>query len=135
MGLRRPIDPISPIYQGVQAPTHICRKAAHPIPVLSKGSLLNDSDLALLQSLSWDVQGEVDYLVMRRSSRFLGMAQSSFSYAVAIARHANSTEGTCGSRTPGIAEASLERNLAFKDDFSVIVGRPNGYLTGSRMWP
>lgn len=127
--------PLIYVASGNESSIDIFAKAAHPIPVLSKGSLLNDSDLALLQSLSWDVQGEVDYLVMRRSSRFLGMAQSSFSYAVAIARHANSTEGTCGSRTPGIAEASLERNLAFKDDFSVIVGRPNGYLTGSRMWP
>ena len=67
-----------------------------PTPVATKFTLLLGADLMLLQSLSWDQQGQVDNLVLQKASQFLGITDSSFSWGVAAARHAMSSGGTCG---------------------------------------
>lgn len=73
----------------------------------------------LLQSLTWDQQGQVDYLVLQKASQFLGITDSSFSWGVAAGRHALSTGGTCGK------SQKLDKDISFKDDLTVIIGGKN----------
>ena len=128
--------PVVYVASGNESSISTFAKATFPTPVVTKASLLAGKDLALLQSLSWDVQGEVDHLVLLRCSRFLGMTDSSFSWAVAVARRANtSTDGTCDTWRKGVAEVAPEEGLALKDNFSVIIGPPSRLHLVSRIWP
>lgn len=101
-------------------------KSIAPTPVVTKFMLLSGDDLMLLQSLSWDQQGQVDYLVLQKASQFLGLTDSSFSWGVAATRHALSTGGTCGkesSRRRWIKRE--EKDISFRDDYTIIVGGKN----------
>jgi hypothetical protein len=55
--------------------------------VLTKHNLLEGKDLEKLQSLSWDQQALVDFVVLLESDYFLGVSPSSFSINVALKRH------------------------------------------------
>ena len=57
------------------------------ITVSTKFDLLGAEDTAQLEALSWDQQGMVDFLVMLRASRFVGVGHSSFAWNVALVRH------------------------------------------------
>lgn len=114
-----------------------------PMPVVTKYTLLESRprELAALKALSWDQQAEVDYLVLLRSSRYLGMTDSNFSWAVAVARRAVGIEGTCGGPAKnGIvgfraAKGNGDVGVAFEDEKSVIVGRPCRFRFETRAWP
>ncbi len=127
--------PVIYIASGNLSSTEIFTKAVSPTAVVTKTSLLSGEDLSALQSMSWDRQAEVDYLVLLRASRFLGMSDSSFSWAVAIARRADGQEGTCGAWQQGKAETVPEPRIALKDEFSVIIGGQSKYHFGPRSWP
>lgn len=93
-----------------------------PTPVVTKTTLLSGADLELLNTLSWDQQAEVDHLVLLRASRFLGISESGFSWAVASARRTQTEAGTCGWRGT-VVGASPTDGLAMQDDLSVIIGK------------
>ncbi|POS85822.1 hypothetical protein EPUL_004984 [Erysiphe pulchra] len=60
----------------------------YDIKVFTKNDLLQgQEELAALQSLSWDQQGLVDYLVLQKSKYFTGCSFSSFAMNVAVKRH------------------------------------------------
>lgn len=66
-----------------------------PAAVVTKHTLLAGDDLAALESLTWDQQGLVDYLVLLKSSQFLGMCHSSFTWGIVAGRRAILRNGTC----------------------------------------
>jgi hypothetical protein len=114
----------------------IFMKAVSPLPVVTKSTLLSGEELSLLKSLSWDQQAQVDFLVLLRASQFLGMTDSNFSWAVAVARRTEARDGTCGTwRAEGQDEAAPEPGLALRDEFSIIVGAPSKYHFRVRSWP
>ncbi|PSR79738.1 hypothetical protein BD289DRAFT_462853 [Coniella lustricola] len=55
--------------------------------LVSKSDLLQGDDLAQLQSMSWDQQGLVDYIVLAGADYFTGNGRSSFSISLAQKRH------------------------------------------------
>ncbi|KAK6864574.1 hypothetical protein PG995_001102 [Apiospora arundinis] len=57
------------------------------ITVRTKESLLQGKDLEALQSLSWDQQALVDFVVLLNANYFVGVSPSSFSINVALKRH------------------------------------------------
>lgn len=114
-----------------------------PTPVVTKYTLLasRPDELALLNSLSWDQQAEVDYLVLLRASRYLGMTDSNFSWAVAVARRALSKAGTCGGPAGNgivgfrVANGVGDAGVAYEDERNVIVGGPCRFRFETRAWP
>lgn len=128
--------PVVYVASGNLSSTALFAKAIAPTPLVTKDSLLSEGDLALLKSMSWDQQAQIDFLVLLRSSRFLGMSDSNFSYAVAVARRTEGTlEGTCGVWAKGNAETIPEPGLALLDELSIVIGKPSRYHFGSRSWP
>ncbi|OTA55953.1 hypothetical protein K449DRAFT_387723 [Hypoxylon sp. EC38] len=55
--------------------------------VVSKADLLDDEELEELDSLSWDQQGVIDFIVLLGSDFFVGTMPSSFSIYMAMKRH------------------------------------------------
>ena len=102
-----------------------------PTPVVTKFSLLSGEDLALLESMSWDQQALVDYIILARSSRFLGVRDSSFSYNLAIARQAFG-RGTCGGEETVTA---LAQGVVYQDDMSVLIGKADNPDFRHGLWP
>jgi len=135
--------PVIYVASGNLSSTILFSNLVAPTPVVTKYSLLSSrpDELARLKSLSWDQQAEVDYLVLLRSSRFLGMTDSNFSWAVAVARRAVGKEGSCGGERGdgmmGVRKGDGENGVgvAFEDERSVIVGGRSKYNFGTRAWP
>ena len=125
--------PVIYVASGNLSSTQVFAEKVSPTPVVTKSSLLSDEDIVLLKSLSWDQQAQVDYLVLLRASGYLGMSDSNFSWAVAVARRAAGKRGTCGSRYDG--EITLEKGIAFRDELSIIIGKPSKYQFSTRSWP
>ncbi|KAG0645609.1 hypothetical protein D0Z07_8526 [Hyphodiscus hymeniophilus] len=105
------------------------------IPVVTKDQLLTGDDLDLMNSLSWDQQAEVDLQVLLKSSYFLGMTDSSFSWAISNARRSIGKRGTCSDeeRENGPPKPAL-KGVAYKDELSAIIGRPNRFFFRTRLW-
>lgn len=61
----------------------------HRMLVVTKHDILQDrtEELKALQSLTWDQQALIDYIVLLESDFFLGVSPSSFSMNVALKRH------------------------------------------------
>ncbi|EJT78879.1 hypothetical protein GGTG_03973 [Gaeumannomyces tritici R3-111a-1] len=99
------------------------------VTVVTKLDLLQGDDLALLQSLTFDQQALVDFLVMFKASAFMGVAHSSFSWNVALRRHEMSAYA-------GIAN---EGSDLLRDEYSIIMGAKRDYPRidpfASAMWP
>ncbi|KAF7859508.1 uncharacterized protein EAF02_010956 [Botrytis sinoallii] len=55
--------------------------------VTTKWMLLDAKDRELLSKLSWDQQAIVDFLVLTKSSKFVGIDHSSFTWNIALQRH------------------------------------------------
>ncbi|KAF5872114.1 putative alternative oxidase protein [Botrytis fragariae] len=55
--------------------------------VTTKWKLLDAKDRELLSKLSWDQQAIVDFLVLTKSSKFVGIGHSSFTWNIALQRH------------------------------------------------
>jgi len=91
----------------------------------SKLQLLHGDDLELLQSLSWDQQGLVDFLVMLKSSSFAGIEQSSFAWNIALKRHILSQDANY-----------LNNGEALQDEYSMLLGEVGASsFIGESMWP
>lgn len=100
--------------------------------VVTKYDLLRGLDLEQLSNLTWDQQALVDYLVLLRSSYFMGMAESSFAWAIAVKRRVTSKTGSCGFRK-GLYSGYLW-NAALWDEFSNVMG-PHPFGWEINMWP
>lgn len=98
--------------------------------VVTKMDLLSDEDLDELESLSWDQQGLIDYVVLLGSEFFLGVQPSSFSVHVAMKRHL---------KTGGLYTRPYKTGTE-GDGLSHIVGKFDKYWRGwlflwDGMWP
>lgn len=103
-----------------------------PKTILTKHDLLSGDDLAKLTSLTWDQQALVDLLVLSRSGFFMGMADSTFAWTIALDRRKTSREGSCG-----IRKSNWKSHLwgtALRDEFSDLMGN-HAYGWEERMWP
>ena len=97
----------------------------HSVNVTSKVELLASSsprDLAYLKSLTWDQQAIVDFEVLSRADFFVGIHLSSFSWQIAVRRHARSRSGV--NQTVVLRKDDEEvkrRPEIWKDEFSGIL--------------
>lgn len=101
-----------------------------PTPVVDKFSLLSSEDAATLKSMTWDQQGQVDYIVLTRASLYMGMADSLFSMSIASSRRAATKSGTCG-EVP-----KPEKGITYDDGLSLVVGVSySGNQEPAYFWP
>jgi hypothetical protein len=96
--------------------------------VTTKTDLLEQRAFAdervVMQNLTWDQQGMVDYEVLLRSSAFSGMWESSFAWSVSNRRHVVEGKGTwkiIGEGHRGVDEKD-EGPETFIDSYSTIYG-------------
>jgi len=110
-----------------------------PTPVVTKTTLLTGKDLSDLQAMTWDQQALVDYLVLLKSSQFLGMSDSSFSWNISIVRRAVGNKGMCH-RYPFTnpytkeEQKALTEGITFEDDLSVVIGRKSPFDFDTHFW-
>lgn len=88
-----------------------------PVAVVTKYDLLQGPDRERLQSLTFDQQALVDFLMMFKASAFMGVAHSSFPWNVALRRHELSAY-------PSYAN---EGSDLLRDEYSVIMGMQADY--------
>ncbi|KAH7410646.1 hypothetical protein BKA64DRAFT_638309 [Cadophora sp. MPI-SDFR-AT-0126] len=103
-----------------------------PKHVITKHDLLSGSDAAELAALTWDQQALVDYLILSRSGFFMGMADSSFAWTIAVNRRKVTEAGTCG--FPKGWWKGKVLGTALRDEFSDLLGK-HGYGWEDKMWP
>ncbi|KAI1758703.1 hypothetical protein GGR53DRAFT_215549 [Hypoxylon sp. FL1150] len=99
--------------------------------VVTKADLLDDEDYEELQSLSWDQQGLVDFVVLLGSDFFVGTMPSSFSVYMAMKRHL---------KTGGVYTRPYKVGAERDDGLSYLVGNYEKYWEGwlfmwDGMWP
>jgi hypothetical protein len=100
------------------------KAAAHqpPLTVTTKLSLLPQTALEELDTLSWDQQALVDYEVLQRCSVFAGFVRSSFSFGLILARAQRlSDEGRVVMDPIGVRHA--DPGICWDDPLSRLVGR------------
>lgn len=85
--------------------------------VVTKHDLLKGLDRKLLDSMTFDQLALVDFLVLFKSSAFMGVAHSSFSWNVALRRHELSKYTAYGN----------EGSDLLRDEYSVIMGMEADY--------
>ncbi|KAI0388607.1 hypothetical protein F5Y17DRAFT_452189 [Xylariaceae sp. FL0594] len=98
--------------------------------IVTKSDLLTGEDLEELESLSWDQQGIIDFVVLLGSDFFVGAMPSSFSVYMAIKRHL---------RTGGLYTRPYKTGTE-GDGLSYLVGNYDKYWAGwlfmwDGMWP
>jgi hypothetical protein len=107
--------------------------AKEGLDVIVKEDLLDATELAELQSLTWDQQALVDFDVLMHSTFFYGMVRSSFTWQIALRRgllpEAVPEPGT-DKATP-MPKESLDE---YRDGLSAIVQR-YGQINPEGMWP
>ncbi|ESZ92755.1 hypothetical protein SBOR_6867 [Sclerotinia borealis F-4128] len=92
----------------------------------TKFMLLDAKDREYLNTLAWDQQGLVDYLVMTKSSSFVGIGHSSFAWNIALKRHTYSQR----------KEGYLGGPEILMDELSEVFGVPNMYPEyAACLWP
>lgn len=94
--------------------------AAGGIFVFNKYSLLEGQSLERLMSLTFDQQALVDYLILLRATKFVGVDSSSFSANLAIARHDTLNDFTYWTD--------------FEDELSILIGGRFTFLREA-IWP
>lgn len=95
------------------------------LTVHTKTSVLSQVDLETLNSLSWDQQGMVDFLVMLKASDFAGVAHSSFAWNIALLRHIHAKK-----------KDHLQGPQSLSDELSQIYGTPYQYPEyAACLWP
>ncbi|KFY42161.1 hypothetical protein V495_04643 [Pseudogymnoascus sp. VKM F-4514 (FW-929)] len=95
------------------------------ITVSTKFDVLGPEDVAQLKEMSWDQQGMVDFLVMLRSSQFVGVGHSSFAWNVALVRHTFAQQ-----------KDHLRGPHLLNDELSDVYGYPKQYPEyASCLWP
>lgn len=87
------------------------------VTVVTKHDLLTGSERRRLDSLSFDQQGLVDFLIMFKASVFMGVAHSSFPWNVALRRHELSRFSNYGN----------EGSDLLRDEYSIIMGMESDY--------
>lgn len=92
----------------------------HGVKLYTKYSLLKGNARKTLLSMTFDQQALVDYLVLLRSTKFVGVDSSSFSGNIAITRHVTKADGTYWHD--------------WSDEFSTLVGGRHGWLRLA-IWP
>lgn len=99
--------------------------AASNITVTTKFDLLDETDKATLEALSWDQQGMVDFQVMTKASDFGGIGHSSFAWNIALLRHKYAER-----------KDHLSGPQLLSDELSQIYGKPHQYPEYARcLWP
>lgn len=58
-----------------------------PVQVLQKWDILDDEDMMIMDTLTWDQMALVDLDIMLRASRFEGIWESSWTWMIALKRH------------------------------------------------
>lgn len=81
--------------------------------VLQKWDILDESDIMILDELTWDQLALVDLDIMLRASYFVGIWQSSWSWTIALKRHAYSEQN------PYDYDA---HPITYQDEHSIIIG-------------
>jgi hypothetical protein len=81
--------------------------------VLQKWDILDESDVMVLDELTWDQLALVDLDIMLRASYFVGIWQSSWSWTIALRRHAWSAMDPYD---------YAAHPVTFQDEYGVIVG-------------
>lgn len=81
--------------------------------VLQKWDILDESDIMILDELTWDQLALVDLDIMLRASYFVGIWQSSWSWTIALKRH------PWGEQDPYDYAA---HPVTYQDEYSVIIG-------------
>ncbi|TVY81000.1 hypothetical protein LSUE1_G004211 [Lachnellula suecica] len=87
------------------------------VTVVTKHDLLQGSDWKWLDSLTFDQQALVDFLMMFKASTFMGVAHSSFPWNVALRRHELSK----------YTKYANEGSDLLRDEYSVIMGMEADY--------
>lgn len=83
------------------------------VRVLQKWDILDEADVMLFDELTWDQMALVDLDIMLRASRFVGIWESSWSWTIALKRHAWSEQDPYDYDTHA---------LTYEDEYSVIYG-------------
>jgi len=109
--------------------THDADALTPPVPIVTKWDLLSREDLELLDTLTWDQQAIVDFLILQKASYFAGITESSFAWGIAYARQVVSENGTCSDPMQ-----NLPHPVLFQDEFSRIFGESREYFWG-KVWP
>ncbi|GAB7364412.1 hypothetical protein MBLNU230_g4954t1 [Neophaeotheca triangularis] len=106
-----------------------------PLNLTTKHSLLPPSDLAILETLTWDQQALVDYEVLLRCSLFGGIVKSSFAYNLAMTRGLWVEDA--GWVVEPFAVGEREVGVAFDDGVSRVLGRDEWHemRIPRGMWP
>lgn len=87
------------------------------VRVWQKWDFMDDQDLMVMDSLTWDQMALIDLDIMLRASRFVGIWESSWSWTIALKRHAWSKEDPY----------DYERHpITYEDGLSAIYGSPRG---------
>ncbi|KAB5585005.1 hypothetical protein GE09DRAFT_1180431 [Coniochaeta sp. 2T2.1] len=87
------------------------------VTVVTKQDLLRGDDRRQLDSLTFDQQALVDFMVLFKSSAFMGVAHSSFPWNIALRRHELSKYSQYGN----------EGSDLLRDEYSVIMGMAADY--------
>ncbi|CAK1362868.1 hypothetical protein CB0940_04977 [Cercospora beticola] len=93
-----------------------------PLTVLSKWDLLSEAEGDALQAMHWDQQALVDLEILKRCSVFGGVAKSSFSFLIAVARTTYMEEEDEAIQDPWSAR-HRDKMVAFENKLNKIWGR------------
>lgn len=94
------------------------------VQIYQKWDLFDYTDKEFISHLTWDQLGLVDMNILFRSSKFIGVSESSFSWAIALERHDWSQQNPYSSP-----------HLTFQDEFSTLNGYPGAMpLIPATMW-
>ncbi|KAK7698564.1 hypothetical protein SLS64_012432 [Diaporthe eres] len=83
------------------------------VRVLQKWDILDEADVMLFDELTWDQMALVDLDIMLRASRFVGIWESSWSWTIALKRHAWSELDPYDYDTHA---------LTYEDEYSILYG-------------
>lgn len=86
-------------------------------------SLLSPEDSLRLKALTWDSQGQVDFIVLQRAAHFLGMGHSSYSISLGASRRLVNAKEGCGPQNVETRMDGEEDEASFDDGYSVIIGK------------
>jgi hypothetical protein len=100
------------------------------IDITHKHALLKGKDQDQINSLTWDQQAIVDFLVLTKSQEFAGVGHSSFSWNVALKRQ---RLGRFSGQEVG--KGVLDEGGEWSDGLSTLYGVRNGYVESAQcMW-
>lgn len=94
--------------------------------LISKVMVLEAKDREYLNTLAWDQQALVDFLVLTKSSSFVGIGHSSFAWNIALKRHLSSER----------KEGYIDGPELLNDELSEIFGVPKMFPEyATCLWP